>query len=131
MYSGPLTPRVLVECSVKIQKAFPSLSPGFFEVFNEILKENGFSDSRLKDSVKHVIENCVYPTPTIAQFLSWDKRIKVLTYEDMVSKANEFGGDKTAGKILTSQYKPIQFPDREKKVWVHIDDIKMYNLKSA
>jgi len=102
--------------------------PGFFEVFNDMLRVSGFSDQRLRDAVDHVIQNCVYPNPTIAQFLSWDKRIKVLTYEEMLKKADEFGGDKTAGKIFESQYKQIQLPNRERKVWVHVDDAKMFNL---
>lgn len=104
--------------------------PGFFEVFSEALVNNGFSDSRLQDATSHVIENCVYPAPTIAQFISWDKRIKVVSYEEMLNKLNELGGDKIAGKIFESQYKPIKFPNREKTVWVHVDDVKMYNIKS-
>lgn len=129
LYSGPLTPRALVECSVKMQKAFPSLTPGFFEVLNERIKENGFSDSRLKDAVDYVVDNCIYPAPTIAQFISWDRRIKVLTFEDMIKKVNELGGDAIAGKIFAKQYAQVKFPTREKAVWVHVDDIKMYNLK--
>jgi len=128
LYSGELTPRALLECSVRIQKAFPVLTPGFFEVFGEMLKMNNFSDSRLRDSVDFVICNCVYPAPTIAQFLSWDRRIKVLTFEDMIKKVNELGGDAMAGKIFSKQYSQVKFPTREKAVWVHVDDVKMFNL---
>jgi hypothetical protein len=130
LYRGELTPRCLVECSAKVQKAFPALTPGFFEVFSEAVRNNGFSNDRLKDAVSHVIENCVYPAPTIAQFISWDKRIKVLTYEEMLKKTDELGGDKTAGRIFESEYKPIKFANRVKAVWVHVNDIKMYNITS-
>jgi len=119
----------IVQCSVKVKKAFPELPSDFFEIFQEMIKLEGFTDERLLDAVDNVIKTCVYPKPTIAQFLSWDMKIKVLTYEDMLKKTNEFGGDINAGRIFQSQYKPIQFPDREKPVWVHVDDIKKYNLK--
>ena len=130
IYKGALTLQSIVRCSVKVKKAFPDLPTEFFEIFQEMLKSEGFTDERLMDSVDNVIKTCVYPKPTIAQFLSWDMKIKVLTYEDMLNKTNEFGGDLNAGRIFQSQYKPIQFPDREKPVWVHVDDIKRYNLKT-
>lgn len=122
LYRGDLTPRFLIESSVKVRKAFPALDAGFFEVFNERIKSCGFSDDRLRDAVNFVIETCVYPTPTIAQFISWDKRIKVYSYEEMLKKWDEGTGREA--------YKPIKFPDREKMVWVDVDDIKKYNIKS-
>lgn len=122
IYKGNLTPKVLVESTVKVRKAFPELEDGFFEVFSERVKACGFTDDRLRDAVNYVIENCVYPTPTIAQFISWDKRIKVYSYEEMLNKWDE--------GIGREAYKPIKFPDREKMVWVDIDDIKKYNIKS-
>lgn len=120
IYSGTLTTPVVIKNIAKIKKSFPSLPIGFYEVFAERLKANGFCNDRLNDAVNHVIENCVYPTPTIAQFLTWDRRIEVFTYEQMLKKWDEGYGD---------SYNPIQFPDREKPVWIHVNDIKMYNLK--
>jgi hypothetical protein len=125
VYSGPLTTESIIKEEAKIKKAFPSLPIDFFDVFTDRIRENGFTDTRLKDAVNFVIDNCVYPTPTIAQFISYDKKFKCWSYEEMMKKWDEFGPE------LANSYKPIQFPDREKPVWVHVDDIKKYNLESS
>ena len=123
LYKGELTTPVVIQSIARIKKSFPSLPVGFYEVLSERLKDNGFSDERLMDSIKNVIDTCVYPTPTIAQFISWDKRIKVYTYEEMLKKWDDGMGRES--------YKPIKFDYREKIVWVDVDDIKKYNIKSA
>jgi len=74
------------------------------------------------DSITNVIDTCIYPTPTIAQFISWDKKIKVHTYDEMLKLWDQ--------GIGREAYKPIKFADREKMVWVDVDDIKKYNIKS-
>jgi hypothetical protein len=122
IYSGPLNTESIIQNAAKIKKAFPSLSIDFFDVFTDRIRENSFNDARLKDAVNFVIDNCVYPTPTIAQFISYDKKIKVYSYEEMLKKWDELS------PTLANNYKPIQFPDREKLVWVHVDDIKKYKL---
>jgi len=106
-----------------IKKSFPSLPIDFFDVFTDRLRANNFSDERLKDAVSHVIDTCVYPTPTIANFISWDRKFKVLNYEDMLKKTDELGS------FVWDNYKPIKFKNRVKKVWIHINDIKQYNIK--
>jgi hypothetical protein len=130
IYKGTLSANCVIQNTAKIKNSFPSLPEGFYKIFSERILDCGFTDDRLNDSVNNVIDTCIYPTPTIAQFISWDMKIKVLTYENMLDKTNEFGGDLNAGKVFQSQYKPIQFPDREKPVWVHVDDIKRYHLES-
>jgi len=50
------------------------------------MQESGFSDERLIDSVNHVIKTCIYPTPTMANFLTFDKRVKLYTYNEVVTK---------------------------------------------
>lgn len=124
LYSGELTPRALLECSVKVQKAFPALTPGFFEVFGDMLKINNFSDNRLKDAVDHVISNCIYPTPTIAQFISWDKRVKVYKYPEVLQMLED--GDPGA----FNRYQRIVVKDLPEPVYIHVNDIAKYNIKS-
>ena len=87
-----------------------------------MIKDYGFCDSRLDDAVRNVIATCVYPTPTIANFISWDRTFKVFTYEDMLKKTNDMGTE------IWNNYRAVQFKNREKKVWVHVDHVKMYNL---
>ena len=121
LYKGELTPKVTAECCVKIKKAFPDLPADFFEILQEMIKSEEFSDQCFRDSVTYVIKTCVYPKPTIAQFISWDRVFKIHTYLEYCKLVSE--GDNG------ENYKPIKFKDKEIKVWVHVNDIKRYNLK--
>jgi hypothetical protein len=119
IYRGPLTARVIVESAAKIKKAFPTLPIGFYQVFDERLKENNFTDSRLTDAVNHVIDTCIYPTPTIANFISFDKRVKVYTYSQYCKLCDEGDG---------KNYQPVAINGNTKPVWAHINDINQFNL---
>lgn len=123
VYEGKLSTQIIIDNVKRIKKAFPALPEGFYDVLAERITDNTFTDDRLTDAVKNVIDTCVYPQPTIAQFISFDKRIKILTYEDMIRKTDE------VGDWIWKHYKPIQLPDRETKCWIHIDDIKKYNIQ--
>jgi hypothetical protein len=91
LYSGELSQPVIAENMAKIKAAFPGLPVGFYAILAERLKEKNFCNDRLKDAVNHVIETCIYPQPTIANFLSFDKRKKLFTYDDMLKKVHENG----------------------------------------
>jgi hypothetical protein len=124
LYEGKLGARCLVDSIATIQKAFPSLPIGFFDVFTDRLADNGFSDDRLKDAVRHVIDTCIYPTPTIAQFISFDKKIKIYKYPEIVQMVDD--GDSNAFR----RYKRIIMKGLPEAVWIHINDIAKYNIKS-
>lgn len=124
VYKGALVSNEsVVNYSIKIRHAFPSLPPEFYDVLLEMIKEEGFTDERFRDAVHHVIKTCHYPTPTIADFISFDKRFKVLTYDELLKKGNELGPE------AIKFYKPVKFPEKEKPAWVHVDDIKRYKLE--
>lgn len=122
IYKGELTPQCLVNSVAIIKKAFPTLPLGFYDVFTDRIKANNFTDDRLKDAVAHVIDTCPYPTPTIANFISFDRKIKINSYEEMVRKLIEFGPQ------IWMNYKLVKLPEREKPVWVHVDDMKIAKL---
>lgn len=103
----------------KIKKSFPGLPIGFYQVFDERLKANNFTDERLTDAVNHVIDTCVYPTPTIANFISFDRRIKVYTYAQYCKLCDEGDGN---------NYLPVAINKNVKPVWAHINDISQFNL---
>lgn len=121
IYTGELTARVIVENAAKIKKSFPTLPIGFYQVFDERLKENNFTDTRLIDAVNHVIDTCVYPQPTIAQFISYDKRIKLYTYSQYCKLCDEGDG---------KNYLPVKVGNNTSPVWAHINDINEYKLES-
>jgi hypothetical protein len=124
IYKGELTLNNIAQCTARIKKSFPALPVGFYEVFAERIKANGFTDDRLQDAVANVIDTCPYPTPTIANFISFDKTIKIYHYHQMIKMADELG------KEIWNSYMPVKFPDRAKLVWVHVDDIKKYHFES-
>ena len=64
----------------------------FFDIFIDRIKANNFTDQRLKDAVNYVIDNCVYPTPSIAQFVSFDKKTKLYTYDQLIDFIDKYGG---------------------------------------
>jgi len=121
LYSGELTSGSITDNLIKIREAFPSLDEGFYNILTEELTESKFCDERLKDAVKHVIRNCIYPRPTIAQFLSFDQNVKLYDFYQ-VSSMKEYGQD--AFKI----FRPIKVEGFEKPMYAMESDILKYNL---
>jgi len=126
VYSGELSTRTVIDGIKKIKAAFPNLPPDFYDILSDRIKENGFSDMRFVNAINHVIDTCKYPTPTIADFIGYDKQIKLYSYDEMLVKIN-FAGNSVS--FPWDNYKPVKFMDREKLVWVHNDDIRKYKLK--
>ncbi len=123
LYKGTLSTSCVIQNTARIKNSFPALPEGFYEVFSERIKDCGFTNDRLNDAVNNVIDNCIYPTPTIAQFISFDKRIKVYKYPEIIKMVED--GDPNA----FDRYKRIQFDGLPEAVWVHINDIAKYNIK--
>jgi hypothetical protein len=101
VYNGELTPECLIKNVAKVKKSFADLDKDFFEIFSDAIKRNKFSDDRLNDAVNYVIDNCIYPKPTIAQFISYDKKVKIYTYEEVqnnVHIGDSFDNYKNIGK---------------------------------
>ena len=89
LYTGDLTQQAMAKYMARLKVAFPSLPKDFYFLLGERMKEKGFSDEKMKDAINYVIDNCKYPVPTIAEFLSYDKVAKLYTYQevaDMVTK---------------------------------------------
>lgn len=117
LYTGELTTKAVIDNVAKIKQAFPALQGGFYDVFAGRLKDKGFCDDRLRDAVNHVIDNCRYPQPSIADFVNYDKTIKFKTWFEM-TRDNDW-----------DTYFPVKFPDRPKTVWIHANDIAQYKLE--
>ena len=117
LYNGTLTTPVVVSCVAKIKACFPALQEGFYKTLTERIVDKEFCDERLKDAVNHVIDNCRYPQPSIADFINFDKTIKFKTWYEM-TRDGDWG-----------TYYPVKFPDRPKTVWIHANDISQYKLE--
>jgi hypothetical protein len=75
VYRGELTTQGIIQNISRIKLTFPCLPIEFYDILTDRLKVHGFSDARLTDAVLHVIDTCKYPTPTIADFITYDKRV--------------------------------------------------------
>lgn len=83
IYRGELSDYTLATELKKLSVSFPQLEATFFNVLAERVKANGFTDERLKDSIGFLIDNFTYPKPSIANIISFDKRIKLYDYEEV------------------------------------------------
>ena len=123
-YQGELTKKGITENLALIKAAFPKLENMYFNILKTMLKEDNFCDERLKDAVYHVIKTCVYPEPTIANFLSYDKNFKVYDYNQYLKLVDELGAK------TSDLYKSVRFNNEQNKpVWVHVNDIENYKLE--
>jgi len=123
IYNGELTTQGIIEQVKKLKKAFPALPAGFYDVLTDRIKELKISDARLTDAVNHVIDTCMYPTPTIANIISWDVKIKLLTYDDMIDMVQH------SGPVVWDNYKAVEPPrDVPVRVYAHVNDIERFNL---
>lgn len=121
IYTDELTTQNIINGTIKLKKSFPALTKEFFDMFSDRIKDNKFTDKRLNDSINHVIDNCIYPAPSIAQFISYDKRIKLYTYHDMVRM-----NDQT--QVAFKSYRPCKIHGINKPMYASINNIGMYKL---
>jgi hypothetical protein len=118
IYSGELTAKCIATESKKIQSAFPSLPKTFFDLLSERIVLNNFSDERLKAAVGYLLDNFKYPTPTIADIISFDKRVKLYSYSDVLESLDK-------GRIWSDFIKILR---NEKIFWIKKTDQEQFNI---
>jgi hypothetical protein len=91
IYQGELTPLCVIECSKKLKSAFPQIAAGFYDILNDRLKANGFNDARLRAAIDNLIDTFNYPIPTISDIISFDRRLKFLSYYEMCDLVGSYG----------------------------------------
>lgn len=107
----------------RIKKAFPNLSSGFYDILLERIKQANFTNKRLEDAVNNLIDNYKYPTPPISAIISFDKKIKVYTYNDILEMVS-LGGD-----YIFQQFEPVKIYNGTKPFWASVIDIQTYNIE--
>lgn len=91
--------------------AFPRMSNEFFILLSEyILKEN-FTEERLRDAVDKIICNFQYKELNISDIISFDKRIKLYTWNDVY---------KLSGMFPSPDF---QLYDKERRLYAKITDL--------
>ena len=124
IYSGELTNEITQIGMLKAKSAFPALPNNFFLTLTDRIIANGFSDKRLIDAVNHVIDNHVYPEPSIAEFISFDRKIKLYSHQDILKLVEEFGA------VVWGDYesKKLSISGGMKTVWISKLELKKYNI---
>lgn len=120
--TGQVTENGWKKSAIVLSKTYPLLSSDFLDVLHGRLQENEFTDARLEAAIKHVIDTCPYPTPTIANFISYDRHIEFLSYPQMLKKNDELGGSGF------KYYKAVDV-GLSKPKYASAVDIEKYNLK--
>ena len=81
-YSGvPATNEELAAILTEMVAVYPIINEKL-AVLVKVLKANNFTAGRLKDACMHVMETCKYKEPTIADFVQFDKCVKLYTYSE-------------------------------------------------
>lgn len=109
---GKVSTKVLANCFIGLKKAFPKLPDGWYDILEKLLDTEKFTDKRLIDATNNLIKTCVYPEPTIANILGYDKKAKVWTYEEALAFSNDFSTE-ARKKFWDS----LEMFDKEKKLW--------------
>lgn len=97
------------------------MSDEFFNLLAERIDRKGLSSDRLEYAVNHVIDNFTYKTLTIADIMSIDRKVAVMSYNEMVAECSKRG-------CTTDEYAPIRIGNEPKPFWVHRSDKAKYNL---
>jgi hypothetical protein len=67
----------------KLKPCFPETSEEVFKILVGMLKEEQWSDIRIRDAVKECIKTHKYPRITPANILDYDKRIRLYTMDQV------------------------------------------------
>ena len=97
---------------VKLKRAFPRLSEGWYITLEEMLDEEGFTDQRFNDAVLNLIKTCNYPEPTIANILSFDRLAKIWTYDEALTFSNDFSTERRR-----KFWDGLEIYDQKRKLW--------------
>ena len=111
---GKVSPECLALNIVKLKDAFPKLENGWYRQLQRFLETERFTDNRFNDAVENLIKTCLYPEPTIATVLGWDKKIKSYTWNELGEISKDYSPD--ARKKFWEQYVVVKIGDQNKYV---------------
>lgn len=106
---------------MKLAKAFPNMSIDFFNLLAERIDKRGISADRLEFAIEHVLDNFTYKHLTIADIMSIDRKVEIMSYQEMVAECSKRG-------CTTNDFAPIHIGDEPKPFWVHRSDKAKFNL---
>lgn len=117
----PASPTQIAVSVNKLSKAFPQTSVDFFNLLAERIVKRGISADRLEFAVDYVLDNFSYRNLTIADIMSIDRKVDVMTYSEMLSECSRRG-------CSTNDFSPLHIGNAEKPFWVHKSDKAKFNI---
>lgn len=109
---GKVSATVFALNIVKLKRAFPKLPDGWYTILEEMLDEEKFTDQRFTDAVIHLIKTSIYPEPTIANLLTFDRKSKIWTYDEALAYSNDFSTERRR-----KFWDGLEIYDQAKKLW--------------
>jgi hypothetical protein len=74
----------------RLSIAFPKMTKEFFLLLTEFVSNEGFTASRLKDAVTHVLANFQYKELNISDIVKFDRRAKLYTYDEVCTLVTQY-----------------------------------------
>jgi len=121
---GSVSADVLGSGIKTIANAFPELPKGWYDVLKDMMKDEGFDNERFSAAVKNLVKNCIYPKPTIANMLSYDKTVKIFNYIELLEHTENYS-PQTREEYLNS-YDKVDFYGVLK--YAKKEDVVRFNL---
>ena len=115
-------PATVAKEVVKLKHAFPTISSEFADILCERIIANNFTEQRVRDAVSYVLDNFKYQKPSVADVVSFDKKLKIFNYTQMLEKLNEIGAS------VWNDYKPVILPGCKKTVYIDISEAEAYGM---
>ena len=80
------TPDNIASAIKRLRGAFPKMGGEFFDILYERIDKNKFTKQRLEDAVNNVLDNFQYKELNVADIISYDKRAKLFSYNQMCNE---------------------------------------------
>jgi len=104
----------------RIKKAFPKFPQIMLDILKDRFADNKFSDRKIIDAVNYVIDNYGGwdKLPNIAEFIQYDKKIRIYTYEEATNKATVLSPMSSLFDIVDLGLgKPVWIEKGQKDFW--------------
>jgi hypothetical protein len=74
-----------------LQACYPDTNAIVFDILLDRFKANQWGNKKIKDAINHLIETHVYKTINPANILTFDRKRKLYSYNQMIEMVNKFG----------------------------------------
>lgn len=89
IYEGETASKDQISTEVKkLVAAFPEISNDFLILLIDRITDNNFTADRVRDAINNIIDNSPYKRPSIADIISFDRKVKLFTFKEIEAKCS-------------------------------------------